>query len=323
MEGEKMKDTVSRIKAISIAVLAALICVMAAGPQSYAAEATDEQALVDKAQVTFRECLAAPEMAWFRDAIRGADGVMIVPGLLKAGLLFGGSGGKAVFFAKDANTGKWLGPAFYGLGSFSVGLQAGVEKSDVILLAMTKDAVKALVVPQIKLGADASVAAGPVGVGAAGGQSHPTAGFVSFARPKGLFVGLTLEGVVIYVGDNSNEVYYGKGVKPEDIFISGKVVNPAAEGFREEIQKAAGGEVKTGIPQKKGPASTAPGSDAKTGTPQEQAPTSAPPAGDVKTGIPEETAPPPAVTAPTAPPAPEENIQVGVPPEPAPGEPAP
>lgn len=320
-----MNDVVASIKTITAAALLALMCILAVpADRAYAAEVTDEQALVDEAQVTFRECLAAPEMEWFREALSGANGVMIIPGLLKAGLVFGGSGGKGVFFAKDENTGKWRGPAFYGLGSFTVGLQAGVEKSDVILLAMTHDAVKALIVPQLKLGADASVAAGPVGVGASGGVSHVTSGFVSFARSKGVFLGLTLEGLVIDVGDNSNKVYYGKEVNPEDIFISGKVESPAAEGFREEIQKAAeGGATKSAPPTVPAPQEKAPGSEGTvTPIPQEKAPS---PEGTI-TPVPPEPAPGPEGTLTPIPPekqpGPEDTI-TPIPPEPAPGSPAP
>src|SRR5512135_3437459 len=100
-----MDVTVTWIKTTTAVTLLALMFILAGpAPRAHAADSADEQALVDRAQVTLNEFLAAQEMEWFRGALKGANGVLIAPGLLKAGLIFGGSGGKGVFFAKDENT---------------------------------------------------------------------------------------------------------------------------------------------------------------------------------------------------------------------------
>jgi len=180
-------------KTLAVAALAALALLVAGAARTAFAAAgpTDQQVLVEQAQITLGEFQAAPEMGYFRDVLKDARGVLIVPTLYKAGLIFGGSGGKGVYLARDKKTGAWRGPAFYNMGSFTFGLQIGGEAEQVIILAMTDGAVKAMLSPQFKLGGDASVAIGPVGVGASGNASLPVAAFVSFARTKGAFAGLT------------------------------------------------------------------------------------------------------------------------------------
>jgi SH3 domain-containing YSC84-like protein 1 len=202
------------------------VTMLAAGLSSpaYASGPTEQQVLVDQAQLTLRDFQKAPEMAWFREELPKAKGVLIVPSLVKAGLIFGGSGGSGVYFSVDQKTGECRGPAFYGMGSVTYGLQIGAEKAEVVILAMTNEAVNAMLSPQFKLGADASIAAGPVGVGAAGETSPvPAAAFIAFVRAKGVFAGLTVEGGVVAAKREYNAKYYGKAVSPADILISGAV----------------------------------------------------------------------------------------------------
>ena len=187
-----------------------------------AAEPNKQQVLVDQAQITLREFKKATEMAWFRDALPKAKGVLIVPSLVKAGLILGGSGGSGVYFTVDKKTGECRGPAFYGMGSVTYGLQIGAEKAEVVILAMTDEAVNAMLSPQFKLGADASIAAGPVGIGTAGEASPlPAAAFIAFYRDKGVFAGLTIEGAIVASEGESNAAYYGRPVTATDILVKG------------------------------------------------------------------------------------------------------
>jgi SH3 domain-containing YSC84-like protein 1 len=200
------------------------VTILAAGLSlpAYAAEPSEQQVLIDQAQITLRDFQRAPEMSWFRKELPKAKGVLIVPSLVKAGFIFGGSGGSGVYFSLDPKTGACRGPAFYDMGSVTFGLQIGAEKAEVVILAMTEEAVNAMLSPQFKLGADASIAAGPVGVGAAGEASPvPAAAFIAFDRAKGVFAGLTIEGGIVAAKGESNARYYGKGVSPSDILISG------------------------------------------------------------------------------------------------------
>lgn len=104
------------------------------------------------------------------------------------------------------------------------------------MLVMTQKAVDTLYSNSMKLGADASIAAGPVGTGA---KANIVADFISFARSKGAYAGLNLEGSVLDVRDSLNKAYYGKDVRPVDILAKRAASNPGAMGLRDDLQKAS------------------------------------------------------------------------------------
>src|SRR5690606_25890318 len=116
-------------------------------------------------QATLDNFQRDPEMTWFRDNVKQARAVIISPRVTRAGLVFGGSGGEAVVLARDPARGGWSAPAFYNIGAGSVGFQFGLDVSEVVMLVMTDRAFNALLSPTFRIGADASIAAGPVGVG--------------------------------------------------------------------------------------------------------------------------------------------------------------
>ena len=120
---------------------------------------------VNDADMTLSNFLRDPEMTWFRDNLPSARGVLIVPTFLRAGFIFGGAGGNGVLLVRD-NARNWSYPAFYTVASGSVGFQAGVEVAEVILMIRSQRGANATPSNSFKLGADASVAAGPVGAGA-------------------------------------------------------------------------------------------------------------------------------------------------------------
>jgi len=123
-------------------------------------------------------------LAAFHDLAKRAKGVFIAPELLKAAFVVGASGGSGVLVVRDEKTGKWHGPAFYTLGAASFGLQIGAEASEVAVLAMTERGVTAMLQPSVKLGADASIAAGPVGLGVSGATANVSADLVSFGARR-------------------------------------------------------------------------------------------------------------------------------------------
>lgn len=200
-----------------------------------AAEPVEQQGTVDKALVTFRNFMADKELEWFHNNLKDAKALLIVPNLLKAGFILGGSGGSGVLVARDENTGDWSQPAFYTIGSVTFGLQIGGESAEVIMMIRTQKALDALFTTKFKLGGDTSVAAGPVGVGA---KSGVTADIVSFAKSKGLYAGLNLEGAVVKVSDKSNKAYYKKKASPVDIIVKKTVSNPGSNNLRTELKKA-------------------------------------------------------------------------------------
>ena len=188
-----------------------------------AAEPVDQQGLVDKAHATFQSFMVDSNMAYLKDHLREAKGLLIVPSMLKAGFWIGGSGGSGVLIVKDAKTGQWSQPAFYTLGSVSFGIQFGGEAAEVIMMVRTQKAVDKLLTSSFKLGGDTSIAVGPVGAGA---KSNVVTDIFSFSRSKGAFAGIALDGAVISTKDKWNNAYYGKAVTPVDILVKRSVSSP-------------------------------------------------------------------------------------------------
>lgn len=206
--------------------------------QSVALAQSEQQNLVNGAERTLSNFLRDPDMTWLQQHIGRAKAVMVAPTVAKAGFIFGGSGGRAVTVARDSRSGKWAGPAFYTLATASVGFQAGISVSEVVTLVMTEKGLNSLLSPSVKLGGDASIAAGPVGAGA---KSDIVADFISFSRAKGIYGGLNLDGTVIAISNDWNEAYYGKpGILPPDILIRGAAHNKGAAKLVADVARAAG-----------------------------------------------------------------------------------
>ena len=173
---------------------AAFVAVVTLGFAATSAQAqSEQQKLVNAADVTLSNFMRDPEMKWLQQNIGRAKAVLIAPEIVKAGFIIGGSGGRGVLVAKEPS-GKWVGPAFYTLATASVGFQAGVAASEVITLVMTDKGMNSMLSSSFKFGGDASVAAGPVGAGA---QSNVVADLITFSRSKGVYGGLNLDGTVV------------------------------------------------------------------------------------------------------------------------------
>jgi len=228
----------------AISVFAAAVCIIAWAGQAHAQD--DELDLVNEARETMQKFTSDPDMDALIDLVPDAEGVLIVPTFYKAGFLIGGSGGKGVLLVRDEDTGRWTGPAFYNLGAASGGLQVGFEVAEVVILAMTREAVEDLYGSAVKLGADASIAAGPVGAGAQTSTGPvPKTAFISFAKSQGAYLGLTLEGSLLKVDEDSNLHYYGSPVRPMDIFVKRRTSGgPGAAGLIDAVRQAdiKGGE---------------------------------------------------------------------------------
>ncbi len=197
---------------------------------------TDANATVNKAVQTLKDFSADPEMSWYRNNVTKAKAVLIVPEYIKAGFVLGGAGGTGVVLVRDDKSSTWRGPAFATMGSASVGFQAGGSVAEIVMMAMTDKGRDALLSTKFQLGADASVAAGPVGAGA----QAATVDILSFARSKGLFAGVSVEGSVIAVRDSLNHAYYGTAVNPVDILVLGNVNNPHSDALIQSLTQRAG-----------------------------------------------------------------------------------
>jgi SH3 domain-containing YSC84-like protein 1 len=193
-----------------------LLLLSAAALSSSAVAQVDQRKLVTEAALTLSAFLNDSDMSWLQTNLPRAKAVLIAPSITKAGFIVGGSGGRAVVLARDPKTGKWAGPAFYVLATASVGFQAGVAVSETVSLIMTEKGLASLLSRSFKMGADASVAAGPIGTGA---QTDLVADFIAFSRSKGIFGGLSLDGTVASISDSWNHAYYGRELSATDILI--------------------------------------------------------------------------------------------------------
>jgi lipid-binding SYLF domain-containing protein len=195
--------------------------------------ADEPQKLVADARTTLSNFLRDPDQTWIQQNLNRARGVLIAPQIVKAGFIFGGSGGRGVLVAREGRT--WAGPAFYDLATASVGFQAGVEVSEVVIVVMTDKGLNSLLSPSFKIGGDASIAAGPVGAGA---KADITADLIAFTRAKGVYGGVNLDGTIVNTNDSWNSVYYGRSVLPPDILIRKSVTNPNAAPLLQEVASA-------------------------------------------------------------------------------------
>lgn len=214
---------------------AALTSILALTPLAPAVAASEPEKHVIMAEATLSNFLRDPNMSWFQQNLHRVKGVIIVPTVVKAGFIFGGSGGRAVYVARD-DKGQWAGPAFYNLSTASVGFQIGVEVAEVVIMVMTDKGANSLLATNFKMGGDASVAAGPVG---AGTQASVQEDFISYSRSKGLYGGLNFEGSVVKTADDWNQTYYGKPVLPPDILIKKSVHNRQADDLLKILRQAA------------------------------------------------------------------------------------
>jgi len=213
----------------------ALVVAMALGFAASASAQGDQQVLVNQADTTLSNFMRDPEMKWLQQNIGRAKAVLIAPEIVKAGFIIGGSGGRALLVARAG--GKWVGPAFYTLATASVGFQAGVAASEMVTLVMTDKGMNSLLSSSFKFGADASVAAGPVGAGA---KSDVTADLIAFSRSKGVYGGLNLDGTLVSSNDDWNKAYYGKPALPPDILVKGSASNKNADKLLSDVAKVAG-----------------------------------------------------------------------------------
>lgn len=192
----------------------------------------DPQQVIDDARKTLAEMAVHPDYEALRDDLKTASGVLIFPRVIRGGFFVGGSGGLGVFMAWDDDRGDYSPVAFYSIGSVSIGLQFGGEVAEVVVVARTQNAVDSLFATAVRLGGDASVAAGPVGMGR---RATITADFLSYARSQGAFIGMSLEGSMLRVRDDFNESYYGQKLRPVQIIEARRVDDPRTQGLRDDL----------------------------------------------------------------------------------------
>ena len=199
------------------------------GP-TWAAGKSEE--LVTNARFTIEHVAQNPDFKIIPETMSKAKAVLIFPLLIKGAFIVGGEGGSGVLLARD-KSGNWSYPAFYTMGSGSIGFQIGGQASEAVFIIMTDKGLQSVIDHQVKLGADVGIAAGPFGAGAeASTTSNLNADIVAYTKSKGLFAGISLEGAVVAERQDWNEQYYGKGATPRAIVVEGRYANPNADKLR-------------------------------------------------------------------------------------------
>ena len=194
--------------------------------------AVDDSTEVDRVENSghvLKEILNIPDNIP-QDLLDKAECIIVLPSVKKAAFGVGGSYGRGVMICRGgiSYTGPWGPPALYALEGASIGFQLGGQATDFVLLVMNPAGARSLLKSKVKLGADASAAAGPKGRTAEGATDIVmTAEILSYSRNKGLFAGISLEGSTLRSDGSANEKLYGKQVSARDIIRDGKVKTPA------------------------------------------------------------------------------------------------
>jgi lipid-binding SYLF domain-containing protein len=191
-----------------------------------ASDREDDVKRTDRAAQVFKEIMNTPDQGIPQDLLESAKCIAIIPGEVKFAFIFGGSYGRGLATCRTGH--GWSAPMFVAIDSGSVGYQIGGSSTDLVMLFMNDHALQSLLSDKFKLGADASVAAGPVGRNAAAGTDLKLkAEILSYSRAKGVFAGVSLDGAVVQADKSGDKAMYGNNVNRHEI-LDGKVAVPAS-----------------------------------------------------------------------------------------------
>jgi lipid-binding SYLF domain-containing protein len=183
---------------------------------------SDEARRITASVTVLREIMEAGDQSVPRSILEKAEGIAVFPSLLKGGFIVGGQRGRGILSARDPKTGAWSSPAFLTITGGSIGAQIGGQAVDLILVVQNRRGLEQLVRNQFKIGADASVAAGPVGRDASASTDiQLRAQILSYSRTRGLFAGITLNGSTIRQDRDANDRFYGMGYRTGQIVFDG------------------------------------------------------------------------------------------------------
>ena len=213
-----------------IASVAGLVLVIPA----LASNRDDDIGRVEKATQVFEEIMRTPDRGIPRDLLEKAKCIAIIPGEEKFAFIFGGNYGKGIATCRTG--GGWSAPMFVAVGGGSFGFQIGGSFTDVVLLFMNDHALQSLLGDKFKIGADAAVAAGPVGRQAsANTDARLNAEILSYSRSKGAFAGVSLDGAVLQADRSGDKAMYGRDVTHAEILQGTVAVPESAHRLVEEL----------------------------------------------------------------------------------------
>lgn len=219
-------------------IVPALVLFMGLPAVVSASDRDDDVSRTQKAAQVFQEIMATPDKGIPQELLETAKCIAIIPGDVKFAFIFGGNYGRGLATCRDKN--GWSAPMFVAVDGGSVGYQIGGSSTDLVMLFMNDHALQSLLSDKFKLGADASVAAGPVGRHAAANTDVKlNAEILSYSRTKGVFAGVSLDGAVVQADKSGDEAMYGASVNRREI-LDGKVAVPAgARPLLREIDRYA------------------------------------------------------------------------------------
>ena len=239
---------------------AVLAGALAAGPAS---AVTREEATIENSMVVLRELQGMPDLRIRDQLLARAEGIVILPANVKVGLIFGARFGGGVMLVRTRNR-DWSNPVFVKTGGGSVGWQAGGQVADIVLVLTTKQSIEGITDGKLTLGADASVAAGPVGRTAMASTSLTfDSEIYAYSRTKGLFAGVSLEGSGIFINSKANRRFY-EGESGATAILSATGTPPApADELVAEIRRITSVAPQATADNAK-PATEAPAAEART-----------------------------------------------------------
>jgi lipid-binding SYLF domain-containing protein len=227
----------TRMTGLALVASALLAAGVVSGAASQDKEDSEGKRVAD-ATLVFHEIMGAGDSAIPSAILDKAEGIAVFPTTIKAGLLVGGQRGRGILSVRS-ESGTWSAPAFLTLTGGSVGLQIGAQATDLVLVIMNRRGLENLVRNQFKVGADASVAAGPVGRDAqASTDIQMRAQILSYSRARGVFAGVTITGSTIRQDKDANQRFYGKPYETRQIVFErlGGAPEPVAA-WRETLNK--------------------------------------------------------------------------------------
>ena len=203
---------------LRLTAAAALTALMILASPSVSGAQTNEEKRVTDAAAVLETLVRAPDQGIPEHILERAEAIVVIPSLVKGGFIIGAQHGRGIMSIRDRETNRWSAPGFVALTGGSIGWQIGVQAVDLVLLVMNRDGVKDLLDNEFKFGANASVAAGPVGrQGEASTDASLNAQILAYSRAKGLFAGLSLEGASLRMDKDANKDFYGTTISTEDM----------------------------------------------------------------------------------------------------------
>jgi SH3 domain-containing YSC84-like protein 1 len=210
-------------------------------PVALVAQSKDVVNRLNAARAIFEEVMSAPDRSIPQDLLDKAHCAVVVPGLKKGAFIFGGKYGKGFLSCRAKSGEGWTAPGAVRIEGGSVGFQIGGSETDIVMLVMNERGAERLLSSRFTLGADASVAAGPVGrKAAAQTDAYLTAQILTWSRSRGVFAGVSLQGATLRMDLGDNRSLYGKTMTNREIVDSEPPIPGAAQGFIDILVKYSG-----------------------------------------------------------------------------------